>query len=515
MAGAMTRPRTMTTVTVTPWREGTRRWRPGPYAVAATLFFLVMSVLALRNNIISDFGQHASAIERVKSDPFRPANPLVDLPGTDSPYYSPLIVALGLLAKATGLAGRQVLRGAGLVDLLLLLTGIGAFCRVLSRSRWTPVLALAATTLLWGIRPAAWSGFLNAGSMTRTVDFPSAFAVALTLHLWALTARAARTRRGYPAHAAIGLCMAMLLLIHPITSIGAAVGVAALTAGWQRGWNRAVALRWATTVAVAVAVAALWPYYDVFSLAGDSTVDPFHKILYGRHLITWYGLALAGVPALAVRLRRDRRDPLVMMWLADLAIAAYGWFSGHYTYGRIFGVLLFPPQFALAVELTRTTRPWRLWRKAMAMTAAGAACLGLAVQTAAIVEVPYRIPFTHTHLTHLVTWPDYGWATGRLAVGDVVLTDDSRAAHVLPAYGMFLVSGAWPDPSLSAAVRHRRAVDVRRYFAHGTPAAAQHLIAARYHARYALLRPGQPLPSGASAVSADAATGERLVRLAD
>ncbi len=494
------------------------RDRPGvgaAYLLAATGFLALVAVLALRNNIISDFGQHASAVERIKADPWHPANPLLDLPGTDSPYYSPLIVALGLLARATGWSGRAVLRGCGVLNLALFVTGVAAFARTLSRDRAAPLMALAATTLLWGIRPAAWSGFLSAGAMTRNIDFPSAFAIGLTLHLWAATGRAASTRRPYAVHLLIGLGMAMIVLIHPITSVGAAVGVAALVAGRQEGWDRAAAARWAATVAVAAAVMAAWPYYDVFSLVGDDTVDPFQKILYGRHLVTWYGLALAGVPALAARWRRHRLDPLALMWLADLAVAAYGWFSGHYTYGRIFGVLLFPPQFALAVELARPGR-WSARRRALAAVAALAACLGLVVQTAAVVRVPYRVPLSPTHLTrltYLAHWPDYRWAASRLRVGDVVLTDDYQAEHVLPAYGVFLVCGAWPDPSLSAALRHGRAIAVRRYFAPGASAAEQRAIAARYHVGWVFLAPGEPLPAGARLVAVAPDGGQRLARL--
>ncbi|AEW94365.1 MULTISPECIES: hypothetical protein [Streptomycetaceae] len=490
------------------WRDAAGRWRslrPGPYAVTATLFFALVTVLAWRNPVISDFGQHASAIERIKADPLHPANPLVDLPGDGSPYYSPLIVALGLLARATGLAGREVLRGWGAVNAAVLAAGVAAFARTLSRRRWTPVAALAAMMLLWGVRPAAWSGFLNPGALTRNLTFPSTFAFGLTLLTWALTARAARARRGFGTHAAIGVLTALILLIHPITSIGAAAGIAALVAGWQHRWDRAALARWAVTVTVAVAVAVLWPYYDVFALAGDTTVDKFHKQLYGRRLLTWYGLGVVGLPALAARWRRHRLDPLVLLFAADVAIAAYGWFSGRYTYGRIFGLLLVPPQFALAVEVT-ARRPWRTRRTVTAWVAGAAAGVGLVVQLGSIVPLP--------PLQHLVTWPEYGWAARHIRPGEVVLSNDYRATHVLPAYGAFLVSGAWPDPSLPVAVRNRRAHDVRVYFSRHASAGVQHLVAARYHARWALLDRGQPVPSGGRTVAVSPVTGERLVRLA-
>lgn len=492
-----------------PGRRRPRIPRPSPYPLVAAAFFVVMNVLAYRNNIISDFGQHASAIERVAADPLHPANPLVDLPGTNSPYFSPFVVVLGLIAKVTGLPGWFVLKVWGPVNLLVVLTGVAAFSRTLSRNRWVPVLALAGMMLLWGDRPAAWSGFLSAGALTRNLTFPSTFAIGLTLHTWALTARVARGRASPPPHAVIGACMAMILVIHPITSVGAAAGVGAIVLGGRREWNRRAATGWAVTVGVALLLAALWSYYDVFRLVGDTTVDRFHKQLYGRHLITWYGLSLVGVPALVARWRRDRLDPLPVLYVVDLLIAAYGWFSGHYTYGRIFGLLLLPPQFALAVELTRR-RPWSRARRALAAAAALAGCVGAAVQTAAIVP----IPFSPVHLVHLTHNPGYHWAADRMAAGDVVLTDDYDATHVLPAYGIFLVSGAWPDPSLPTGVRDRRTADVDTYFSPRTAPAARRRIEERYHVRWVFLGRGQRVPLDGRVVAVRRRTGERLVRLA-
>ncbi|NEB80626.1 hypothetical protein G3I40_36270, partial [Streptomyces sp. SID14478] len=80
--------------------------------------------------------------------------------------------------------------------------------------------------------------------------------------------------------------------------------------------------------AAAAATALAWPFYDVLALAGDSSVDAIHHQLYegmpGR-----FWLALLGLPVLWRRWRRDRRDPLALMFALDVLVVAYGWATGH------------------------------------------------------------------------------------------------------------------------------------------------------------------------------------------
>ncbi len=347
--------------------RGRRPWRPTPYQAAGFLFFLVMTLAYWAVPLCCDAGQHAAVVERLKADLLHPRHPMADLPGEGSAYYSPYAVTQGLFARLTGLGGWEVVRLAGPLNLLVLLTGLGRFVRVLSPRPWAPVLALGAMTLLWGTERAWWSGYLGLMSMTGNLGYPSAFAIGLTFWAWALTGARARDERrvryvgpsglrGLPGYAGLGLLYALILLVHPITAVAAALGAAALVAGWQRGWRGPVVGRWALTGAVAVASAALWPYFDVFALAGDGSVDGMHRVLY-LELPGEFWLALLGLPALWLRGRASARDPLVLMFALDCAVVAYGWFSGHYTYGRILGLTLVPLQFALAVELA-APRPW-------------------------------------------------------------------------------------------------------------------------------------------------------------
>lgn len=478
------------------------------YRLAGGLFWLLVSVRAWHSTVAADFGQHAAAVERVRADWLHPANPLLDLPAHSSPYFTPYTVALGLIAKATGLAGWEILKACGPLNLAVVVTGIGAFTRTLSNRRRAPVLALAAYVLLWGPVYAQWSGFLGLQSLTRGVSYPSALAVGLTFHVWALTRRFTCDGAGPWAHVGLGVLTGLVLLVHPFTAMGALVGMVALIIGGQRRWARApIAGRWALTGAVAFAVAAWWPYFSVFALAGDPTVDPVHRLLY-QHLWAWYGLALAGLPALVRRARRDLFDPLAVMFALGCAIAAYGWFSGHYAYGRIFGLLLVPLQFSLAVELAEAP-PWTWRHRLLGLLAAVAACSGLVAQAGALVPRRYE-PVV---LQRLPQWPSYRWAAGAVRPGDTVLAHGYHATRALPAYGVFLVAPTWPDPSVPAALRARRAAAVRAYFAAGTGPDEQSRLARDYHVRWVLTEPGDRAPADGVLAATGRATGERLYQL--
>lgn len=490
------------------WRRSWRpAWRPAPYAVVGGGFWLLVAVVAWHTPIMSDFGQHASAVQRIRDSPLHPANPLLNEPGTGSPYYSPYVVALGLLARLTGAAGWQMVRWAGPLNLAVLVAGVGVYARTLSARRLAPVYALAAFTLLWGVRSKEWSGFCGLWSLTRGASYPSTFAVGLTFLLWAWTDRLAR-RGGPPAqYAGLGAAAGVLLLVHPITALGAAVGIAATVLGRQPGRSRAVLLRWGLACATGVAVAAVWPYFDVFSLAGDTTVDHVHRRLYA-HPWQWYGLALVGAPALARRLRAHARDPLARMFAAYCLIAGYGWLSGHYTYGRVLGLLLVPLQFALAVELA-SAPPWTRLRRALAGLSAVALAFALVAQAGAV--VPQRLLPAVT--PHPARWPDYRWVADRVPPGAVVLTGASVPQHVLPAYGLFLVAPTWPDPSTPAADRARRWSDLTTYFTRGTPDTTRTALAHHYGATWLLLPPATRAPTGTVLITTSPTTGERLFRL--
>ncbi|GAA2290299.1 hypothetical protein OKJ48_34140 [Streptomyces kunmingensis] len=491
--------------------RGGRSWRPTPFFVCGGLFWLVMTLAYWRVPMCCDFGQHAAVVERLRASLLHPRHPMADLPGAGSPYYSPYALAQGVFARATGLAGWEVVKLAGPLNLLVLLSGLNRFVRTLTSRPWAPVLALLAMVLLWGTRTAWWSGYLGLLSMTGNLGYPSTFAIGLTFWAWA---GAAKLRTGGPwwGYGGLGVLMGVILLIHPITSVAALIGLGATaipppgTRNRARSHNRATLsplTGWPTALLATAAVTSIWPYYDVLSLVGDSSVDHIHRQLY-TEMPARFWLALIGLPALWLRFRRDRRDPLAVMFALDVLVIAYGWVTGHYTYGRILGLTLVPLQFSLAIALA-APRPWAWPRRTLGLCAATGAALGfLTVQAGAVVPRGFDQP---------PMWPTYVWAAQHIPPGDVVLTDGYRPTRSLPGYGPNLLAPAWPDPALDERERERRLTAVRAYLSPGSTRSERTAVARRYGVRWLLLDKSQRLPAEAVMVAWSPRTGEVLARV--
>jgi hypothetical protein len=187
----------------------------------------------------------------------------------------------------------------------------------------------------------------------------------------------------------------------------------------------------------------------------------------------------------------------------------YGFVSGHYTYGRILGLTLVPPQFALAVELA-ADRPWGVRRRLLGAVAAGAACLGLLTVQAGAVVPPALDPVGFDQPPR---WPTYEWAARYIGPGEVVVTDGYYAVHAIAGYGPNLAAPAWPDAALAERVRLRRLADVRVYLSRESTRAERAAIARRYRIRWLLLTRWHPVPEEAVVVAWSRRTGEVLARV--
>ncbi|MFI9650550.1 hypothetical protein ACIHAA_30305 [Streptomyces sp. NPDC052040] len=455
---------------------GTALW------AAVTLFVVLMLLVIVRLPWAGDLGMHAATVERLRHRLLDPGNPLVD-ENTPSPYYSPWTVFLGVLARLTGLSVWAVLRIGALFGLTLLVTGVWRYVRELTDRRSAPPLALLCLVLLWGSQVFNWSGFIGLNSLALTVAYPSALALGLAFHFWALLTRALKGEpAGWGVFLGLGALWAVILLCHQFTGVVATLGALGTLAGARAG--RRAWLRLGTGILLGVLVLALWPYYDFFALFGAGGLEAIHRPLY-QHLLTRFGLVLLGVAALGVRARRDPRDPLVVFFLLGVAVFAAGGLTGHYSWGRALPAVLVPAQLAAAVEVAGATRG-ALRNAGAALLAAAltfgawaqAGVLGYAVGRHALpapVAAKYRPP-----------WTGYHWITPWVRYGDVVMAPVFPARQV-PAYGAYTVAPGYPDFFLPDEAKRNAAV--RTYFAAGSTRSAQLEVLRSYQVRWVVQRP--------------------------
>ncbi|MER7349492.1 hypothetical protein ABT390_29240 [Streptomyces aurantiacus] len=461
------------------------RWTWVLRSVAGAVTVLLLTVV-VRLPWVGDLGIHAATIERLRHDPLHPGDPLVDA-DVPSPYYSPWTVLLGCVAKATGVGAFGVLRVAAVAGLVLLLSGVWHFVRALTARRAAVPLAVLCVLFLWGPSVFEWSGFLGLNSLALTVSYPSTFALGLSFHLWAWLRKALRAGSGWPVFLGLGVLWAAVLLTHQFTGVVGSLGAAAMLLGARPWPSRAVLLPLGAGLALGLAVLAAWPYYPFFDLFGaGGDLEQIHRGLY-RNLPGRFGLALVGVAALALRFRRDRRDPLVLFFALGVLVFVLGGVSGHYSWGRALPAALLPAQVAAAVKAAGVVRADRV-RQVFAGVLAAALAVGAWTQagTLGYVLPSGALPSAATE-KYRPPWPGYRWITPWVRYGDVVLAKTFPARQI-PAYGAYTVAPGYPDFFLPDEVA--RADAVRRYFAPRTPRAERVEVLRRYRVRWVVAYPG-------------------------
>ncbi|WP_234010983.1 hypothetical protein [Streptomyces sp. SPB78] len=276
-----------------------------------------------------------------------------------------------------------------------------------------------------------------------------------------------------------------------------------------RATLRAWAAWWPVPLGALLAALAWFPWFDVFALGADSAVlDPTHAALYTDVLARFWLLGLVALPAFGLRLRRDPRDALTWMCAACVAVAAYGWMSGHYTYGRVLGLAVLPAQVAVAVEVTRAGRGRAL--KGLAVVAAAGTGFVFA-QSGAVLPEQWTPPQTR----RLPAWHSYAWAASSVRPGEPVLTDQREAVRSLPGFGIDTVAPVWSDPALPEKERRARWRATHWYLSGRAGTARRAEIARRYDIRWLLLSRWQRVPKEAKVLDFSRETGEVLAKLPD
>ncbi|MEU8027307.1 hypothetical protein AB0C13_01540 [Streptomyces sp. NPDC049099] len=447
-----------------------------PHAAAALVVVLLLLVI-VRLPWAGDLGMHAATVQRLRHSLLHPGNPLVDA-DTPSPYYSPWMLVLGVIAKVTGLSVFVVLRIAALAGLALLVTGVWRYVRTLSPHRAAPALALLSLVFLWGPLLFNWSGFLGLNSLALTVSYPSVFALGLTFRFWAWLTRATREEATWGRWLGLGVLWALILLCHQFTGVVASLGALATVIAARPA--RPVLPRLAASSALGMLLLWLWPYYDFFSLfSAGADLEAIHRPLY-EHLAARFGLVLLGVAALVLRVRRDRWDPLALFFVLGALVFAAGGLTGHYSWGRALPAALIPAQLAAALEAVAPGR--RAVRAGWACVLGAALAVGAWTQAGTLGYVTGKsaLPSVVAAKYH-TPWVGYHWITPWVKYGDVVMARRSPARQI-PAYGPYTVAPGYPDVFLRDAARREAAVE--RYFAAGTSASDRAGILREYDVKW-------------------------------
>lgn len=488
-----------------------------PSLVVGGIVAVYFAVVSLRLPWESDFALHMAVLGRLLAHPLHPGDPVLAVGGT-SAYYTPYTVALMLIGKATGASALALYKFAGIVNTGLLLTGLFRFVRSLSPARWAPPLALIGLLFWWGTTVIAWSGFLSLVSFADTIAYPSTFATALTLHLWAsLAAKPLRMRRAI----GLGFLLGIIAVVHQFTAIGTLIGVlACLIARRKVLLNRSAVYALGVGAVVCLLVIVAWPYYHLWDVTQTdqlSALDGQHHALY-RHATRWYGFGVLALIALALRFRRDKTDQLVLLFLGTGAIVAYGAVSGHWSYGRSWPMVMLAAQVALAIAAAEAPKPQL--RLAWAVPVAAITIAGMWVQSSALLYVVPgslqssvgRIVDTSQKKAPL---PTLDWLGAHVQRGDVVLADQPTAQDMVAAHGGYGVASPWILPDFPFALWTTRKNEVATFFSADTPSAVRADMLTRYTVKWILLGPDEQLPAGVDAtLTAGDGLGYRLYRVA-
>lgn len=418
---------------------------------------------------------------------------MVDEPGLGNPYFSPFMVAWALLMEATGLDVFVILRMCAIVNLAIFFGGFGRFIRTLSPNRWASVASLAAIFFLWGTGFFYWSGFISFPSLIASMAYPSTFAVGMGFWLWTWLHKLVNDqdsmRQTIIRTSAIIICGGSVLLSHQFTALGICIYAGFYLISRRNRIRRLTVLLLLVIVFAVTCFVLVWPWYSLFgSVGGADGFNDVHEALY-EDIVKRYALLLIAIPALLVRFRRNSLDPVVLTVVTCLALFVYGGITGNYFLARIFPPVALFSQIAVGIAVVEwLSRKGAMLPKLYARIACIGILSGVLFQSGFINLIsPGVYPQTlDARFGSRMSKGNYEWLTEYVPRGDSVMTANWDARAMAPAYGIFTVMPAWPDPFLGDREDERRQ-DTRDFFKPGTSLERRRHLMDEYDAKWVIV----------------------------
>lgn len=406
-----------------------------------------------------DFWQHSACVHELAMKPWSPGNPYLPMAAPHE-FYNPYFLMLGLLSRASGGSSIGVLSIMGIANCILFAWGLQRLCRRLCTNPLSAFFTLLFTLVLWGYHPWMFGGFFHLAMLGETAPYPSFFCAALTFLAWSIYVDFAGGRASLAAPLLLSLIIFVVSLSHPHTAVTLMIGLFALWCGVRHENRTEKTFLLAIAALMAVAGALAWPYYSFYDLMAGAGADHHagNRWMYvGTVRSTFAGLLF--IPCLIGRFRRNRRDPIAVMFVMLVCVYALGYVSGRYAFGRNIVYIMFCLHISAADWLARAimqTGPdlaHRLWRRPWVAPAA-AVVLVFAMGFFAVGVYRYR-PGREC------TYSAYEFLPDQIDQDSVVLTDLATSAFV-PSFGGKVVGSRYPCAFVPDHAERRNAVN--RFF---------------------------------------------------
>jgi hypothetical protein len=466
------------------------------YWIVSALLLGLFALTARNGEWISDTWIHSATISEVARHPWHPLEPLTG-EAVSFPYFSPWAMLLGWFVRLTGLPVFTVLTLAGLASTAAFLAAWARLVRAFAEAPWAPLLCLLCLLLLWGAGHWYWSGFPSLATFSVGFTWPSVLAAAMWFELWRAALRLVELGR-IPLVVAFLVLPGLIVLIHPFTAVVATVSVGlTLAVRWRTGGIRV--LRVVLLAVVSGLLAFVWPWAGLRTLlANPAGFDAIHHQLYGwRMFVIRWVLVAVTIPALLVRLRRHRFDPLPWTAAACAAGVLVGGITHVWSLGRLGPGIAIPGCLALGVALADA-----LNRRQRLAPSARWAYGGLAIATCIALLIGARanawamaraVPDAgmRARAERLTgspaPYPRIAWIAASVHAGDVAVTNDWQVRRELPTYGVRTVELPWPSPAVTDGPA--RASAERILLRPATPEATRRRLLEAYHVSWLVWLP--------------------------